>query len=116
PVTSRAGSCLKFIHVTCYALSYFWCFFFFSSRRRHTRWPRDWSSDVCSSDLSTSRRPRRSSRGPPPAPRGRREVLGPQELSLRVSRFARGDLAGHAPGDRDADRGGRGPARPASLR
>src|SRR5437870_9019582 len=22
--------------------------FFFSSRRRHTRWPRDWSSDVCS--------------------------------------------------------------------
>src|SRR5690625_6377132 len=26
-------------------------FFFFSSRRRHTRWPRDWSSDVCSSDL-----------------------------------------------------------------
>src|SRR5207253_6910546 len=28
---------------------------FFSSRRRHTRWPRDWSSDVCSSDLiSTS--------------------------------------------------------------
>src|SRR5439155_5165425 len=29
-------------------------FFFFSSRRRHTRWPRDWSSDVCSSDLSPS--------------------------------------------------------------
>src|SRR5690625_5668734 len=29
------------------------CFFFFSSRRRHTRWPRDWSSDVCSSDLRT---------------------------------------------------------------
>src|SRR5690625_6665701 len=25
--------------------------FFVSSRRRHTRWPRDWSSDVCSSDL-----------------------------------------------------------------
>src|SRR5690625_2804093 len=25
--------------------------FFFASRRRHTRWPRDWSSDVCSSDL-----------------------------------------------------------------
>src|SRR5690625_6029154 len=23
-----------------------------SSRRRHTRWPRDWSSDVCSSDLT----------------------------------------------------------------
>src|SRR5690625_6026183 len=28
--------------------------FFFSSRRRHTRWPRDWSSDVCSSDLDNS--------------------------------------------------------------
>src|SRR5207253_4635588 len=25
---------------------------FFSSRRRHTSWPRDWSSGVCSSDLS----------------------------------------------------------------
>src|SRR5207253_7395684 len=30
--------------------------FFFSSRRRHTRWPRDWSSDVCSSDLARGRR------------------------------------------------------------
>src|SRR5699024_11337075 len=27
------------------------CCFFFSSRRRHTRSKRDWSSDVCSSDL-----------------------------------------------------------------
>src|SRR5207302_3488774 len=27
-------------------------FFFFSSRRRHTRFSRDWSSDVCSSDLN----------------------------------------------------------------
>src|SRR5690606_41112105 len=34
--------------------------FFFSSRRRHTRFSRDWSSDVCSSDLSTIVRPRRS--------------------------------------------------------
>src|SRR5690349_22441769 len=30
---------------------YFFFFFFFSSRRRHTRSLRDWSSDVCSSDL-----------------------------------------------------------------
>src|SRR5690606_39644617 len=33
---------------------FLWCFllfFFFSSRRRHTRFSRDWSSDVCSSDL-----------------------------------------------------------------
>src|SRR5438876_3101929 len=27
--------------------------FFFSSRRRHTRWTGDWSSDVCSSDLNS---------------------------------------------------------------
>src|SRR5690606_39430723 len=29
--------------------------FFFSSRRRHTRFSRDWSSDVCSSDLARDR-------------------------------------------------------------
>src|SRR5690348_18097635 len=29
--------------------------FFFSSRRRHTRWTGDWSSDVCSSDLKPLR-------------------------------------------------------------
>src|SRR5699024_12250019 len=29
-------------------------YFFFSSRRRHTRSKRDWSSDVCSSDLVAS--------------------------------------------------------------
>src|SRR5438105_13541972 len=35
-----------------FQLSYsFVFFFFFSSRRRHTRSTRDWSSDVCSSDL-----------------------------------------------------------------
>src|SRR2546430_17398408 len=34
------------------------CFlFFFSSRRRHTRFDCDWSSDVCSSDLDKPRRP-----------------------------------------------------------
>src|SRR5437763_13672868 len=31
---------------------YISCFFFFSSRRRHTRYIGDWSSDVCSSDLT----------------------------------------------------------------
>src|SRR3989454_2129575 len=31
-------------------------FFFFSSRRRHTRLQGDWSSDVCSSDLSNMQR------------------------------------------------------------
>src|SRR5690606_30213062 len=40
---------------------------FFSSRRRHTRFSRDWSSDVCSSDLPRNRRadrPRGPSGGP----------------------------------------------------
>src|SRR5699024_11235023 len=32
-------------------LVWLFCLFFFSSRRRHTRSKRDWSSDVCSSDL-----------------------------------------------------------------
>src|SRR4030043_1320903 len=36
----------------CSCVSCLFCFFFFfSSRRRHTRCSRDWSSDVCSSDL-----------------------------------------------------------------
>src|SRR5437879_12310284 len=33
-----------------------YCIFFFSSRRRHTRYIGDWSSDVCSSDLLPSSR------------------------------------------------------------
>src|SRR5690349_21993014 len=43
-------------------------FFFFSSRRRHTRSLRDWSSDVCSSDLQTAAPS--PSPGPAPAPVG----------------------------------------------
>src|SRR5690606_40286799 len=39
---------LCFVLVFCHM---FFFFFFFSSRRRHTRFSRDWSSDVCSSDL-----------------------------------------------------------------
>src|SRR5437870_11233889 len=40
------------MYITVYVDVSFFFFFFFSSRRRHTRWPRDWSSDVCSSDLA----------------------------------------------------------------
>src|SRR5205809_1897491 len=57
-----------------YILSFF---FFFSSRRRHTRCSRDWSSDVCSSDLILGRDGR-------PTPAGR--LL--QWLSRRVARRA----------------------------
>src|SRR5947209_11218241 len=37
--------------------------FFFSSRRRHTRYWRDWSSDVCSSDLTARAGRQRAPRG-----------------------------------------------------
>src|SRR5690625_6974841 len=39
------------------------CLFFVSSRRRHTRWPRDWSSDVCSSDLERADKELQRQRG-----------------------------------------------------
>src|SRR3712207_6881470 len=45
------------IDLICYCVCFF--FFFFSSRRRHTRYWRDWSSDVCSSDLADDGHPRR---------------------------------------------------------
>src|SRR5256885_10638543 len=38
-------------------------FFFFSSRRRHTRLQGDWSSDVCSSDLHFDANPARFAQG-----------------------------------------------------
>src|SRR5699024_11446685 len=47
------------------------CYFFFSSRRRHTRSKRDWSSDVCSSDLPSPVSPFRQQampRMPDPVP------------------------------------------------
>src|SRR5690606_40365573 len=40
------------VMMSVYLCEYYQChLFFFSSRRRHTRFSRDWSSDVCSSDL-----------------------------------------------------------------
>src|SRR5690349_20424662 len=77
----------------------FFCFFFFffSSRRRHTRSLRDWSSDVCSSDLA-SRQPTgpRAGHSPPgsetavpsasfrpdPADAGRREEVAMATLPI----------------------------------
>src|SRR5438445_6987238 len=41
----------------CWSCSLICFFFFFSSRRRHTRYWRDWSSDVCSSDLAARATP-----------------------------------------------------------
>src|SRR5207245_6746517 len=59
-------------------------FFFFSSRRRHTRCYRDWSSDVCSSDLGLGAGPHRC----PPAPS--RIGAGMDRLRLAVLVLALG--------------------------
>src|SRR5439155_15417253 len=57
-------------------------FVLFSRSRRHTRWPRDWSSDVCSSDLPPQ--PRSSTRlGAEPWLRLNRERV--QDLKLHRS-------------------------------
>src|SRR2546426_5166297 len=50
--------------------------FFFSSRRRHTRLQGDWSSDVCSSDLSDARSLSAAPNALPPCPLNR-EVTCP---------------------------------------
>src|SRR5580693_7444221 len=86
-------------------------FFFFSSRRRHTRWNCDWSSDVCSSDLHPP--PLRA-----PAPAFRRgapeqqadggqdarvgQRVGPEELVVRGPP----DLFGGIPAGQPTDGGG----------
>src|SRR5947207_10955348 len=48
---------LLHISLLCRIEGLHYCFFFFSSRRRHTRSLCDWSSDVCSSDLQRGRAP-----------------------------------------------------------
>src|SRR5690606_32318477 len=66
--------------------------FFFSSRRRHTRFSRDWSSDVCSSDLyRDSRKLDRQETGPPtPRPAlGNRAVLAHRPQVSTPARAAR---------------------------
>src|SRR5699024_11580854 len=55
------------------------CRFFFSSRRRHTRSKRDWSSDVCSSDLDVER-VLRDVCPPFPAPVGPRSLVATRGL------------------------------------
>src|SRR5690348_17729125 len=57
-------------------------YFFFSSRRRHTRWTGDWSSDVCSSDLAS--RLHRSGRSPSAADSSR--TLSSRLASFRAAR------------------------------
>src|SRR5437870_3144512 len=62
--------------------------FFVSSRRRHTGWPRDWSSDVCSSDLWGDHG-RSSQRCHPPARAslGGSAMITPVTLAALLQRF-----------------------------
>src|SRR5437762_6735568 len=55
-ITQIRDACMKYY---CITMTFCVVCFFFSSRRRHTRYIGDWSSDVCSSDLS-QKIPRRS--------------------------------------------------------
>src|SRR6266480_2789219 len=64
-------------------------FFFFSSRRRHTRLTCDWSSDVCSSDLR--RRQQRRTGAHAPGRRGRCQVSG--RVTRRRARLLAGVVA-----------------------
>src|SRR2546422_9039099 len=61
---------------------WFLCFFFFSSRRRHTRCSRDWSSDVCSSDLELTGDQRQAIR----------EIADDMLAPLRMHRLLMGDV------------------------
>src|SRR3712207_7809378 len=72
-VRTHVGNCLGLLRTICSSCSESSCVaFFFSSRRRHTRYWRDWSSDVCSSDLGVD--------DPPPAVGGPLDVRMPSLL------------------------------------
>src|SRR5690606_39346976 len=78
-------------------------YFFFSSRRRHTSFSRDWSSDVCSSDLAAAPEPiprpepllRRGAYFSPcadlPAPQRGRRIDAYSGTCLSVSRAVRSE-------------------------
>src|SRR5690606_40932923 len=70
--------------------------FFFSSRRRHTRFSRDWSSDVCSSDLVAGDGPQCSEPGAPqhgawPGPPRKDRSSGRSRPETRRSHAARSE-------------------------
>src|SRR6266850_4246707 len=68
-------------------------FFFFSSRRRHTRLQGDWSSDVCSSDLPRHRQPSRRLPGGPRPERCRGSTQrGDRRDDRRIGRI--GEVSG----------------------
>src|SRR2546428_4614396 len=70
--------------------------FFFSSRRRHARSDRDWSSDVCSSDLGSAGSQLEERRPSVAAVYGRAEVYL-RQLFLQPQGFSRGTAGEGAP-------------------
>src|SRR5699024_12019872 len=88
------------------SIFFFYFFFFFSSRRRHTRSKRDWSSDVCSSDLTPGcegflhEREKLADEGIPFAFEQIRSALGQPELvpALEQVRSGRCYYFCHGPG------------------
>src|SRR5436305_13764160 len=88
---------------------------FFSSRSRHTRCGRDWSSDVCSSDLELFRyrlrkgggQPEGDSGRAPPPPRAARARVGPargrgaRSEERRVGKECRGGWSAYRRQERD---------------
>src|SRR2546430_12199859 len=67
-------------------------YFFFSSRRRHTRFDCDWSSDVCSSDLDALREREREAAARESTLGRREQKLALLEAELRTSAIALRDL------------------------
>src|SRR3989454_6959491 len=92
--------------MSCCGVSTLFLFFFFSSRRRHTRLQGDWSSDVCSSDLWRRFFLRRPFGLPTSQGRG---GLGSMDstLALGAFRIAR-DAGGEAVREREPRRAGEG--------
>src|SRR5690606_39436247 len=69
--------------------------FFFSSRRRHTRFSRDWSSDVCSSDLVPRAELRQKLPAEPPAVVGALHHMRPARLVTAVGVVVAGEKIAH---------------------
>src|SRR5207248_7910400 len=72
-------------------------FFFFSSRRRHTRSYGDWSSDVCSSDLTSGAAAPAPASSPPSPPPGYQQTVHrrrSERCAPRPQFGSRGDTAG----------------------
>src|SRR5207248_7119020 len=95
--------------ITWFGDSVFITWFFFSSRRRHTRSYGDWSSDVCSSDLrypGDSPSHPHSVRRPIPPLFARRGALGHSRTGLSPSNLAYGAKNNHRLRHPDEQRSG----------